>query len=276
MILGLVAVAAVAGVAFFVTRGSGAIAQVAWARFGTQDAHSLAFVGGDPAHLLFGHHDGLEESRDGGRTWSTLPVRTDAMSMSPAADGSIVIAGHEVFMASRDGGSTWGPITTDLPSLDIHGFARDPSDSRRLWAYLAIGGLWESADFGARWTEVRPDPVLFPIAVNDGTHTRLLGVDATGLITSADGGRTWTPLGRPPTFPMTSLAATPDGRTLYAGSPKGMYRSADGGRTWTETGYSGSAFATATTPDGQVVAVVSQQTEYFRSTDGGRSWPGPS
>lgn len=275
LLVGLAAVAAVVGFAFFVTRGSGATPQVAWARFGTQDVHSLAFVGGDPARLLFGHHGGLEESRDGGRSWSTLPVRNDAMSMSPAADGSIVIAGHEVFMASRDGGSTWGSIATDLPSLDIHGFTRDPSDSSRMWAYLAIGGLWESADFGARWTEVRPDPVLFPLAVTDGAATRLFGVDTTGLITSGDGGRTWSTLGRPPTFPMTSLAATPDGRILYAGSADGLYRSADGGRTWTETGYSGSSFAVATTLDGQVVAVVSQQTELFRSSDGGRSWPGP-
>ena len=51
-----------------------------------------------------------------------------AMSTSPAADGSMVIARHEVFVTSRDGGKTWAQVTTDLPSLDIHGFTRDPSD----------------------------------------------------------------------------------------------------------------------------------------------------
>lgn len=102
--------------------------QTAWARFDTADVHSLAFVGGDPDHILFGHHGGLLESRDGGRTWSALPVRDDAMSMAPADDGSFVIAGHEVFTASRDGGVTWASIPADLPSLDIHGFTRDPAD----------------------------------------------------------------------------------------------------------------------------------------------------
>jgi len=249
--------------------------QTAWARFDTADVHSLAFVGDDPEHLLFGHHGGLLESRDGGRTWSGLPVRDDAMSMTPADDGSIVIAGHEVFTASRDGGATWASIPADLPSLDIHGFTRDPADPTRMWAYLATGGLWESTDFGAHWTEVRPDNVVFPLAVRDGSTTRLLGVDANGLVTSTDGGRTWATIGTPPAYPMTGLAATPDGRTVYAGAPDGLFRSDDGGRTWSPTGYRGSAFAVATTPDGATVAVVSRETELFRSPDRGSTWPGP-
>ena len=197
------------------------------------------------------------------------------MGMAPADDGSIVIAGHEVFTASRDGGMTWASIAADLPSLDIHGFTRDPADPARMWAYLATGGLWESSDFGARWTQVRADNVAFPVAVRDGSTTRLLGADATGLVTSTDGGRTWTTLGTPPTYPMTSLAAAADGRTIYAGAPGGLFRSEDGGRTWAATGYRGSAFAIATTPDGQVVAVVSKETTFVRSPDRGSSWPGP-
>ena len=249
--------------------------QVAWASLRTQDVHSLAFVGGDDRHVLFGHHGGVLESRDGGRTWSALPVRQDAMSMVPASDGSIVIAGHEVFAASRDGGLTWAPLPADLPSLDIHGFTRDPADPGRMWAYPTTGGLWESMDFGAHWVQVREDNVLFPLAVRDASQTRLLGVDVTGLVTSSDGGRTWAALGTPPTRPMTSLAATPDGRTLYAGAPDGLFRSDDGGRTWSPTGYSGSVFAIATTADGRTVALVSKDTEFFRSPDRGSTWPGP-
>ncbi|OGN86693.1 MAG: hypothetical protein A2X23_04905 [Chloroflexi bacterium GWC2_73_18] len=269
----LVAVAAV-GLVLFVRRGAPG-GQVSWASLRTQDVHSLAFVGGDPDHVLFGHHGGLLESRDGGRTWSALPIRDDAMSVTPATDGSIVIAGHEVFAASRDGGATWSRIPADLPSLDIHGFTRDPADPGRMWAYVATGGLWESTDFGAHWVEVRADNVLFPLAVRDGSATRLLGVDTTGLVTSSDDGRTWATLGAPPTYPMTSLAASADGQTVYAGAPDGLFRSDDGGRTWSPTGYRGSAFAVATTPDGGTVAVVNRETEFHRSADRGSTWPGP-
>jgi photosystem II stability/assembly factor-like uncharacterized protein len=269
-----IAIALVVG-AVLIVNSLPRVGQIAWTRFDTADAHSLAFVGGDSERLLFGHHNGILESRNGGRTWSALPVRDDAMSMAPAGDGSIVIAGHLVFTASRDGGTTWSSIPTDLPSLDIHGFTRDPADPARMWAYLATGGLWESTDFGSHWTEVRADNVVFPLAVRDGSTTRLLGVDANGLVTSVDGGRTWTTLGTPPTYPMTALAATPEGRTAFAGSPDGLFRSSDGGRTWSPTAYRGSAFAIATTPDGNTVAVVSRETEFFRSADQGSTWPGP-
>lgn len=275
LVAGVLVVIAVGLGTFIVVRSSASAGPVAWARLGSEDVHSLAFVGGDPQHVLFGHHGGLEESRDGGRTWSGLPVRDDAMSTAPANDGSIVIAGHEVFVASRDGGATWAAIQGDLPSLDIHGFTRDPSDANRMWASLATGGLWESADFGGHWTRVRDDNVLYPTTVTDGMTTRLLGVDATGLTTSDDGGRTWSAMGVPPAYPMTGLAASADGSVVYAGSTDGLLRSSDGGRSWTETGYTGSAFAIATSSEGQVVAVVSRGTEFFRSADGGATWPGP-
>jgi photosystem II stability/assembly factor-like uncharacterized protein len=128
--------------------------------------------------------------------------------------------------------------------------------------------------FRTHWNEVRADDVIFPLAVRDAAGTKLLGVDATGLIASPDGGRTWTRLGTPPTYPMTSLAATLDGRTIYAGAPDGLFRSDDGGRTWSATAYRGSAFAIATTADGNTVAVVSRETEFFRSSDRGSTWPG--
>lgn len=247
----------------------------AWSRLGTQDVHSLAFVGDDPNHLLFGHHNGIAETQDGGKTWANLPVGEDAMGMAAADDGSIVIAGHLVFTASQDGGKTWTPIEADLPSLDIHGFGRDPADPARMWAYLATGGLWASTDSGTHWTQVRQDNVLFPVAVNDGSTTRLLGIDLNGLVASTDGGRTWTTLGVPPGLPVMSLVATPDGRTVYVGTGDGVFRSDDGGANWKATGYPGQAFALATTPDGRTVGLVDRATEFFRSSDGGDTWPGP-
>ena len=272
---GVVVAVAIGLAAFLLLRPPASGAPMAWARFGSADVHSLAFVSDNPQHLLFGHHGGLDETRDGGRTWSQLPVRDDAMSMSPASDASIVIAGHDVFVASRDGGQTWAPIKGDLPSLDIHGFTRDPSDPARMWAYLATGGLWESTDFGAHFARVREDNVLFPTAVWAGGTTRLFGVDANGLSASGDGGLTWTALTSPPTFPMTGFAASANGRVLYAGASDGLFRSSDGGNSWAKTGYTGSAFAVATSADGQDVALVSGETEFFRSTDGGATWPGP-
>ena len=117
------------------------IQAVAWARLGTVDAHSLAFAPGSTEHLFFGHHFGMLESSDGGRTWQSLGTGGDAMEMAVGDGTTVYIAGHNVFQVSRDGGRSWQSPATDLPSLDIHGFTRDPADPARMWAYLATGGV---------------------------------------------------------------------------------------------------------------------------------------
>ena len=272
--VGAVAVIGVAVVAFLLSRPSGTSASP-WSRLGTQDVHSLAFVGDDPDRLLFGHHDGISASSDGGRSWQPLGTRSDAMSLGAATDGSIVIAGHEVLASSRDDGRTWESIPAALPSLDIHGFARDPGDPARMWAYLATGGLWESRDGGLTWERVQQENVLFPVAVSATGATRLFGVTANGLAASDDGGRTWRSVATPEIYPIASLAATTDGSVLVAGGQGGLARSVDGGATWSELPFDGQPAAIAVTAQGQTIGFVAQSTEFFRSDDGGQTWPGP-
>jgi len=261
-------------VAFLVSRPSGAPASP-WSRLGTQDVHSLAFVGDVPDRLLFGHHGGISASSDGGRTWQPLGTRSDAMSLGAASDGSIVIAGHEVFAASRDDGRTWGNIPAALPSLDIHGFARDPGDPARMWAYPATGGLWESRDGGQAWARVQQENVLFPVAVSATGATRLFGVTADGLAASDDGGRTWRSVATPEIYPIAGLAATTDGSVLVAAGRGGLARSVDGGATWSVLPFDGKPAAIAVTAQGQSIGIVTQSTEFFRSDDGGQTWPAP-
>ncbi len=69
----------IAGAAVALTRG-GPTEPAAWSRLGTQDVHSLAFVG-DPQHLLFGHHNGIAETRDGGKTWAPIDADLPSLDM---------------------------------------------------------------------------------------------------------------------------------------------------------------------------------------------------
>jgi photosystem II stability/assembly factor-like uncharacterized protein len=248
----------------------------AWTRLGTQDVHSLAFAPDSTDHLYFGHHGGILESRDAGRSWTALPVNADAMGMRPAADGSIIIAGHEVLVASPDGGRTWAPIRSDLPNIDIHAFARDPEDRLRMWAYLAEGGVYESADGGSLWARVLDGHRPFLAAIRTPDGTGLLGIDPfEGLARSDDGGRTWTTLSQPQAYPAYGLAATPDGQVVLIGTGDALLRSADGGLTWETIDLPSSPFAIAVSADGRSIAVVTRSTEFFRSDDGGQTWPRP-
>ena len=273
-LIGAIGVVAVA-ILVFINSRPGASSPAPWSRLGTEDVHSLAFVGDDANRLLFGHHGGISASSDGGRSWQRLGTRSDAMSLGAATDGSIVIAGHEVFAASGDGGRTWDDVATNLPSLDIHGFARDPGDPDRMWAYLATGGLWESGDGGSSWERVQQENVLFPVAARTPTGTRLFGVTVNGLAASDDGGRTWLAAATPEIYPIASLAATADGSVLVAAGADGLARSGDGGATWSQIPFEGQPAAIAVAAGGQTIALVTRSTEFFRSDDGGKTWPGP-
>lgn len=192
-------------------------------------------------------------------------------------DGTTMyVAGHEVFQVSRDGGETWDSPTTDLPSLDIHGFTRDSADPARMWAYLAEGGVYESTDGGEHWRLVYDDHMPLLAAIRVGDATELLGLHPfEGLARSSDGGATWSVISAPPGAPVVSLAATPDGRVVLLGTGDGLHRSDDGGATWRSILDVPLPLAVALTPDAAVVTAVTRQTDFYRSDDGGSTWPGP-
>jgi photosystem II stability/assembly factor-like uncharacterized protein len=249
---------------------------VSWTRLGTADVHSLAFDPVDPAHLYFGHHGGLLESRDGGRSWQPTPLSgADAMNVRVSEQGLMQIAGHEVYLESRDRGQTWEPVPNNLPGLDLHAFVTDPADPTHAWAFAVGHGLFESSDAGRHW-ELRLAENIGALTVyEEGGQPVLVGLTQTGIGRSVDGGRTWEPLGNP-SGEVASLAAASDGSVLYAGTTNGVQRSTDGGATWSTTGVTSLALTIAVAPsDNDTVAVVDDETRFYRSSDGGTTWPGP-
>lgn len=274
VLAGMALAAMVAVIAFALVRPGGS-SMTAWSRLGTEDVHALAFVADDPQRLLFGHHGGILATVDGGKTWEPLATRSDAMSLGVVGTDSVVLAGHEVFAESRDGGQTWADIPADLPSLDIHGFVRDPGDPARMWVYLAIGGFWESLDSGRTWERIQEQNIVFPAAIASASGTRLVGVTATGIARSDDGGRTWEPIANPELYPVTGLAATTDGSVLIVSGPDAVARSVDGGASWSRLPFEGQPAVVAVADGGRSIALVTRSTEFFRSDDGGATWPGP-
>jgi photosystem II stability/assembly factor-like uncharacterized protein len=108
----------------------------------------------------------------------------------------------------------------------------------------------------------------------------LFAATATGLFTSVDGGRTWSPGGDPPLPLLTAVAPSSrfaENRLLVAGTQTGCYRSTDSGRTWRQTLSGGRIFAIAVVPGfggEESIFVGTQQDGILRSDDGGRTWVG--
>ncbi|MDQ3937090.1 MAG: YCF48-related protein [Chloroflexota bacterium] len=279
LLVGVMVLAAVAalGVAFVLSSGDRtAGGPVSWSTLGTQDVHSLVFDPADAEHLFFGHHGGLLESRDGGRTWQQTALRgVDAMNVSSPSDGFFQIAGHDVYIETTDGGRTWADVPNDLPGLDLHAFAADPGDDSHAWTYSVGFGLFETTDRGRTWQLRQPGSWGALTAFDEDATTVLVALGPSGLARSEDGGRTWAGLTRPP-GQLTSLAASNNGAVLYAGTSEGLSRSTDRGRTWARTTLDAVVVTVAAFgQDPDVVAIVDDKTRFFRSSDAGESWPGP-
>lgn len=246
------------------------------------DVHSLLVDPQDPNHLLFGSHAGIQESHDGGFTWEAGALRgVDAMSLaaSSKAPETLYTAGHDVFQVSRDGGRTWQPITHNLPGTDFHGFAQDPSDPNRLYAFVVGAGTFTSADGGTTWQPLPTQPSGGGgHAVLASSGTALYAATEEGLLVSRDQGTTWERLLAQPSGEVIGLAIpASDPQVIYAGTPSGLAKSTDGGVSWTALGPDGvPVLALAVAPtEPQRVLLISDKGAVYRSNDGGTTWTAP-
>lgn len=260
--------------------GPGAAASVQpVATLNSADFHSLLVDPQDAEHLLFGSHAGIQESHDGGVSWEEGTLRNaDAMqlSASPKAPETIYATGHDVFQVSQDGGQTWQAPTHDLPGTDIHGFAQDPDKPQRLFAFIAGGGVFTSADAGTTWDSLPTQPpgggMHVALATSGGS---LYAATDTGLVVSRDSGQSWEALPSQPSGQIISLAVpATDPQTLYAGTVSGLATSTDGAASWTNLGPEGvPILAIAVTPsDADRVFLLSDAGGIYRSDDGGITW----
>lgn len=276
--LGIVAIALIAVATWWVSatlnEGDGRAAPIA--TLDTPDFHSLLVDPANPDRILFGSHAGLQESRDGGFTWSEGTLRdTDAMQLTtnPDAPETIYATGHDVFQVSRDGGQTWQPQAHDLPGTDIHGFTQDPGDPRRLYAAVVGMGTFTSGDGGATWQPLPDQPAGSGVlAAGPGILYSGSGPD---VVASRDGGVTWNVLATLASGQVISLAVSSgDPQTMYAGTPNGMARSSDAGVTWAALGPQGvPVLAVAVSPaDSGQVLLVSNEGAVYRTDDGGATW----
>jgi photosystem II stability/assembly factor-like uncharacterized protein len=272
---GLIA-AAVAGAYLWSTSNAAPDAPVAWARLGTADVHALTFDPAGPDRLLFGHHDGLLATTDGGRNWEPTPLTgNDAMNVARLAGERLQIAGHDVYLESTDGGVTWTSVPSDLPGLDLHSFAVDPANPDRAWTFAVGHGLFRTDNAGRNWELLDPGNWGALTAYRRDGVTVLAGIGPEGFVRSSDGGTTWEPMAYPGA-PIAAMTAAPDGSAMYAATSAGIRKSTDEGATWSETGFGIQALAIAVSPDDpDLIAAVDSDTLVYRSLDGGTTWPAP-
>jgi photosystem II stability/assembly factor-like uncharacterized protein len=173
--------------------------------------------------ILAGTEDGVYRSGDG-HSWQEGGLQGKTIRALTAAPGGAAYAGTQpaALYRSEDGGETWSEVESlrRVPGAEEWGLPGDPSASR------ALAIVFDAARPSRCW----------------------VGVEVGGIMTSEDGGATWTAgmagqnpdihgIAQDPARPEVLYATTGFGRLGPGSAPEsqstaGLYRSEDGGATW--------------------------------------------
>ncbi|OGH69688.1 MAG: hypothetical protein A3C90_03555 [Candidatus Magasanikbacteria bacterium RIFCSPHIGHO2_02_FULL_51_14] len=194
---------------------------------------------------------GMFVSTDKGENWQ-------AISALPEADGVKSLAGVSVYrldddpqdpkaiywgsrgsglLFSYDDGRTWRRAAVPLNTGFIYSVAVHPKDKCTLFATTGLF-VYKTDDCARSWQEVhredRADARVDSIFIDSfGDHTVFLTKANGELLSSSDGGSSWTVVQRFGTAIGLLEADAVRQNTLYlATRKKGLYRSDDGGKTW--------------------------------------------
>lgn len=170
---------------------------------------------------------GLIESRDAGRTWTTLSRGGESDFHTLTASEAGVVGFDGALRASRDGRS-W---TTSNPPLSPHALASSP-DGRVVLA-TTPEGLIRSPDAGVTWQPVDGAPLLLLVDWANAPAVAA-GVTPDGQVAvSTDAGATWEPRGGVGGVPQAlGASGAADELRVLAVTETSVVESTDGGASF--------------------------------------------
>jgi hypothetical protein len=172
----------------------------------------------------------LNVSRDGGFTWASVPLPENAVALAgdPTDPDRIWLGGPTGLAYSVDGGETFTRVdptpVTAVTVLRSHRVIaagaqlRYTDDNGRTMHVARQPGL--DVSFSAIVASPRSPGTVF--AASNAFHEAGLLKGGHGVLVSTDGGRSWSPYRNGlADLDVTSLAITPDGNQLFAGTLRG-------------------------------------------------------
>lgn len=197
-----------------------------------------------PDNVYLALPDGVAVSTDRGQTWTRreqgLPDRgkyTQVLKVDRTRAGRALAGCEAGVFLTEDGAARWRRVLATTATVDD--LQQSPHDPSFWLAVTQSDGAWESRDGGLSWRRLDGVPgtcALYNLAF-DGTDSRriVIGSWGLGVLTSEDGGKTWTDrnAGLPEPHRVWRVGVDPDSGLLYASVVgETLYISSDFGRTW--------------------------------------------
>jgi photosystem II stability/assembly factor-like uncharacterized protein len=211
------------GPGLFKTADGGKTFERLGATIANADGLSIDFSDPDRKTLVLGFHEKIRfvmRSPDGGKTWrqigTNLPEKTNHSTNPLVLDSKTFLVntagwqeGHSLgIYRTEDAGQTW----TKVSDLGPGGQPLLGSDGTIYWAQIWDRGLLRSTDKGKTWAAV-PGPVKrTPIELSGG---KLVAAASARLYFSADGAKTWKPIGPPAPFAPNTVAYSDKRNCFY-------------------------------------------------------------
>ncbi len=156
--------------------------------------HAMDISRADP-RVVYAVFNDLQISRDAGRTWKTagkLPGDVLDLAASSLESGTLYIATQGGLLFSRDGGVNWDTAyEVPHPVTMVHA-----APGGRLYAFVYDIGLITTQEPGLAWKTLSKDfadRYIMDLALDPDDPKRLYAtVDTGAIMTSGDGGRSWT------------------------------------------------------------------------------------
>jgi photosystem II stability/assembly factor-like uncharacterized protein len=169
---------------------------------------------------------------DGGQTsFAVRPVKAEARTAYVTDTGAILMLGvGGLTVRSPDFGKTFTRIGSAATGPFDH-LRRGPGDS--VYAFGPRGALGHSNDGGRSFADLDAPLGAQPLDLSFAGATGYALVAGARLLSTADGGETWSVLAGRPDGARAIQAVSP--RTVLAATPRGVLRSTDGGESFART-----------------------------------------
>lgn len=182
--------------------------------------------------------NGLHRSTDDGATWKIITgwKTMEIMSVLPDAHDAkrVLVSSPWGVYRTTDDGATWHESMKGMRSWYVRSLAYDLYSTGTIYAKTE-DDIYSTSDRGMSWRPMRTGKgvVTAFLQIPPSPGRFLAAFEDQGIRLTTDGGKTWRQTETPSQTSIYAIAASADGRVMYAGGWKsGVWRSTNGGMRW--------------------------------------------